>query len=293
MDMNATSRPRSAADRGRGYQAYVLATTVLAGAATVAVGLWALAAPRSFADFVDFPYHEHFLHDVGAFQLGIGTTLLLAVAWRDGLALALAGFLVGNSVHAVNHAVDLHLGGHGWDPWALAVVSLVTFGALVVRLRELGWVVGEVTTTAAVPALEPFVRQKTILLTSYRRDGTAVSAPVSIVVEGRRAFVRSPAKGGKVKRIRNNPMVEIAPSTTRGRPTGPAIRATARRLDGAESSHAGRLLDRKYPFLQAVLVRLAHRLFRGKTGGTAHLELTAVDGGELRDGAVRRSLAAS
>jgi hypothetical protein len=32
------------------------------------------------------------------------------VAWRDGLALALAGFLVANTTHAVNHAVDLDLG---------------------------------------------------------------------------------------------------------------------------------------------------------------------------------------
>ena len=56
------------------------------------------------------------MHDAGAFQLDIGITLLLAVAWRDGLALALAGFLVANTTHAVNHAVDLDLGGHPGTP---------------------------------------------------------------------------------------------------------------------------------------------------------------------------------
>jgi len=30
---------------------------------------------------VNFPSHRHFVHDVGAFQLGIGVTLLLAMIW--------------------------------------------------------------------------------------------------------------------------------------------------------------------------------------------------------------------
>jgi PPOX class probable F420-dependent enzyme len=273
MPTTATRWPPAppAAERGRGL---VRAVTLLLGLLTVTAGGWSLVAPHSFANFVAFPYHEHFLHDIGAFQLGIGATLLLALAWHDGPALALAGFLAGNTVHAVNHAVDLDLGGHARDPWLLAVVSLVTLWALVVRLRQLGWVVGEVMTTAAVPALAPFVRQKTVLLTSYRRDGTLVGAPVSIAVDGSRAFVRSPAKGGKVKRIRNRPVVAVAPSTARGRPTGPAVELRARRLDGAEVQHAARLLNRKYPLLQGVVVRAAHRLFRGRFGGTAHFELT-------------------
>jgi PPOX class probable F420-dependent enzyme len=252
----------------------VAAVTLMLGLLMVAGGLWSLVAPRSFADFVEFPFHEHFLHDLGAFQLGIGATLLLAVAWRDGPALALAGFLVANTVHAVNHAVDLDLGGRPSDPWLLAALSLVALWALLVRLRQLSWVVGEVMTAAATPELEPFVRQKTILLTTYRRDGTPVGSPVSIVVDGGRAFVRSPAKGGKVKRIRHRPEVTIAPSTARGRPTGPAVGLHARQLDPAGSRHAARLLNRKYPLLQGVLVPLVHRRFRRRTGGTAHLELT-------------------
>jgi len=271
-----TRRPPAALgpDRGRGL---VWTVILLLGLLTVAAGVWSLVAPRSFADFVRFPFHEHFLHDVGAFQVGTGVTLLLALAWRDGPALALAGFLAGNTIHAVNHAVDLDLGGRVSDPWLLAAASLLTLVALVIRLRQLGWVVGEVMTTAATPALEPFVRQKTILLTTYRRDGTPVGAPVSIVVDGSRAFIRSPAKGGKVKRIRNNPMAAIAPSTARGRPSGPAVEVRARRLDGAEFGHAARLLNRKDPLLQGVLVRLTHRLFCGRMGGTAHFELTPLD----------------
>jgi hypothetical protein len=106
-----------------------------------------------------FARHTHLVHDAGAFQLGIGVTLLLGTVWHDGLALVLTGMLVANTIHMINHAVDLSLGGHAWDPWGLAVLSLVTAVALVVRLRRLGWVIGEVG-TAATPALAPFVRQR-------------------------------------------------------------------------------------------------------------------------------------
>jgi hypothetical protein len=133
--------PARSTDRGRRF---VLAVTLLAGLFMTAAGVAALLAPSWFADTAGFPRHTHFVHDAGAFQLGIGVTLLLALAWRDGLAVALAGFLVANTTHAVNHAVDLDLGGRSGDPWGLAALSLLTAAALVVRLDQLGWVVGEV-----------------------------------------------------------------------------------------------------------------------------------------------------
>jgi len=123
-------------------------------------------------------------------------------------------------------------------------------------------------------ALEPFVGQWAVLLTTYRRDGTPVGTPVSIAVEGDHAFVRTWDTTWKLKRIRNNPEVEIAPSTARGRPTGPAIRARARVLDGDESAHAAKLLARKHPILHRFLVPMAHRL-RGNE--TVHIELIPLD----------------
>lgn len=118
--------------------------------------------------------------------------------------------------------------------------------------------------------LEPFVNQWAVLLTTYKRDGTPVSTPVSIVVEGDRAFIRTWDTAWKFRRIRNNPEVEIAPSTAGGKPTGPAIRAYARVLTGEESARAGRLLTRKYPILHGFLVPLIHRLRRNRT---VHIEL--------------------
>ena len=119
-------------------------------------------------------------------------------------------------------------------------------------------------------ALEPFVHQKTVLLTTYRRDGT----PVHIAVDGDHAFVRTFDTAWKLKRIRNNPEVEVAPSTARGKPTGSAIRARARVLSGDESMYAGRAIARKYPILQGFLVPLVHRLRRNKT---MHIELTPLN----------------
>jgi hypothetical protein len=117
-------------------QRYVAAILALAGTSMVAAGLWAGLAPRSFARFVAFPYHQHFLHDLGAFQVGIGVTVLLALAWRDAATVALAGFLVANTLHALSHAIDQDLGGHPSDPWAIGAVSLLATAALVVRVRQ-------------------------------------------------------------------------------------------------------------------------------------------------------------
>ncbi len=133
----------------------------------------------------------------------------------------------------------------------------------------------EVWVTTAPPRLfEPLVGQWAVLLTTYKRDGTPIGTPVNIAVDGDRAFVRTFDTASKLKRIRNNPEVGVAPSTWRGRPTGPAIRARARVLEGEESAYAGRLLARKHPILHRFLVPLVHRL-RGNE--KIHVELRPLD----------------
>jgi PPOX class probable F420-dependent enzyme len=119
-------------------------------------------------------------------------------------------------------------------------------------------------------SFDRFKGEWAVLLTTYRRDGTPVGTPVSIAVQGEVAFVRSPGTGWKVKRMRNNPRVEIAPCTIRGHPTGPSRSAWARRLEGDEARVAARALRRRHLVLQGILVPLAHRLLRS---GTAHYEL--------------------
>jgi hypothetical protein len=126
-------------------------------------------------------------------------------------------------------------------------------------------------TDMAATDLAPFVRQRNVLLTTYRRDGTPKGTPVHIAVDGDRAYIRTWNTAWKMRRLRNTPNVTIAPSTARGEPTGPAIPAHARVLSGDEATHAARALARKYPILHGVLIPLFHRM-RGYR--TMHVELT-------------------
>jgi uncharacterized protein len=111
---------------------------------------------------------------------------------------------------------------------------------------------------------------KTMLLTSYRRDGSPIGTPVSVAFAGERAFFRSYSKAWKTKRLRNNPHVDVAPSTLRGQPRGPSIGARAELLAGEQAAVAARALARRHRVLQAVVVPLAHRLMRYET---LHYEL--------------------
>jgi PPOX class probable F420-dependent enzyme len=126
------------------------------------------------------------------------------------------------------------------------------------------------------PQLAPLSKQWAVLLTTYKRDGTPVGTAVNIAVDGGRAYVRSAGNTGKIKRVRNNPEVEVAPCKPSGQPTGPAIHAHARVLnedDEAETKRASDLINHKHPIVQRAAVQLGHKLMRYKT---MYIELTPV-----------------
>jgi uncharacterized protein len=130
--------------------------------------------------------------------------------------------------------------------------------------------------SGTAPELAPFARRRTALLTSYKRDGTAVGTPVTIAVAGNRAFVRSYDRAGKAKRMRNRSEVRISPSTVRGRTVGEEISARSRLLTGEEATEAARAIARRQRILQGILVPVLHRLARYQT---LHYELTPVVNG--------------
>ena len=74
-----------------------------------------MAGPESFFDAVARfePYNQHLIQDIGAFQIGLGAVLLLAVlpGRVDGLALALLGVGIGATCHFISHLVGRDLGG--------------------------------------------------------------------------------------------------------------------------------------------------------------------------------------
>jgi len=109
---------------------------------------------------------------------------------------------------------------------------------------------------------QPFARfaeQKTIALTTYRRDGTPVVTPVHIAVDGPVAYIRTFDPSGKLKRMRRTAGVEIAPSTIRGSVTGESMHATARVLSGREAETAAKAMAAKYPFAHGKLIPWYHR----------------------------------
>ncbi|MCI3948388.1 MAG: hypothetical protein K0R11_322 [Acidimicrobiales bacterium] len=97
---------------GRDWPWYVGAAS---GLLFLALGVWAMAGPESFFDRVATfePYNQHFVQDIGAFQIGLGAVLLLAVGVRrpDALTVALLGVGIGSAAHVVSHLIGHDLGG--------------------------------------------------------------------------------------------------------------------------------------------------------------------------------------
>jgi hypothetical protein len=111
---------------------------LLGGLFFVGFGAWAFFDPRSFYEQIATwpPYNRHLFHDAGAFQLGIGAALLLALQWKDGLAVALGGGAVGAIMHAISHFIDQDLGGRETDPWFLSLVAAVLVIGLVAQRQR-------------------------------------------------------------------------------------------------------------------------------------------------------------
>src|SRR5215467_4515 len=101
---------------------------------------------------------------------------------------------------------------------------------------------------------QPLQGQRYISLTSFRKNGVPVTTPVWFGEKGGKLYVFSNPKAGKVKRIRNNSLVLLAPCTMRGRITGPELRGKARILPEEDWPRARKTLEVKYwlmrvPFL--------------------------------------------
>lgn len=106
-------------------------------------------------------------------------------------------------------------------------------------------------------------REKYVSLTTFRRDGTMVSTPVWIAPlgDGTFGFTTDPTSW-KVKRIRNNPSIELRPCSLRGvvAPDAPVRTGTAEVVaDPDRYRVVVRALKRKYG-VQVALVELGGRV---------------------------------
>jgi len=120
----------------------------------------------------------------------------------------------------------------------------------------------------AVPAFPG----KYLSVTTFRRDGTPVATPVWFVQDGARLLVETESTSGKVKRIRHNPEVLVAPCTASGRLRGDQLPAHAEILGEEAVARTRQLAAEKYridrvlvlPIFRAVQA-LTHR---GSSHGT-------------------------
>ncbi len=98
-----------------------------------------------------------------------------------------------------------------------------------------------------------FAGQKYINLESFRKNGQGVKTPVWFAEGDGMFYFYTVAESYKVKRIRNNPKVRIAPCDMRGNVKGDWVDATARELQGDEAKRADDLLNRKYGLTKRII----------------------------------------
>ncbi len=87
---------------------------------------------------------------------------------------------------------------------------------------------------------------KRTLLVTYRGDGTPVPTPVWAAEEAGRLYVRSERSSGKVKRLRRDTRLLVAPCTVRGEPLGAPLEAHARVLGAEQEPLAEHALAARY-----------------------------------------------
>jgi len=88
--------------------------------------------------------------------------------------------------------------------------------------------------------------QRYISLATFRKTGVPVYTPIWFAEEGDKIYFMTNNRLGKVKRIRNNPQVKIAPCTVRGKIIGPEFSATARILPAGNANRVRHAINAKY-----------------------------------------------
>jgi PPOX class probable F420-dependent enzyme len=88
---------------------------------------------------------------------------------------------------------------------------------------------------------------KYCLLVTYKRSGEAVPTPVWFGLADGKVYVRSEANVAKVKRLRNDSHVRVAPCTARGKPLGAPAEGQARVLfESSDEAKAEAALQANY-----------------------------------------------
>jgi len=123
-----------------------------------------------------------------------------------------------------------------------------------------------------------FAGHKYTNLETFKKNGDGVKTPVWFAADPEASLDSSDAKlyvytigvSGKVKRIRNNPRVRIAPCDMRGNVLGEWMEARAEIVTGEEAVRGTRLLNKKYFPWKQLLGFFASFSRRGRTVFVLH-----------------------
>lgn len=123
---------------------------------------------------------------------------------------------------------------------------------------------------------------KYVSLTTFRKDGTPVATPIWFAVDGDELVMWTRADSWKVKRLRRNTRVLVAPCDVRGRVAAgtPAVEGTGRLVE--DLARVRRLLARKYSW-QFWLIDVPATLWR--RGRRPHVGIAVRFGAAPQSGA--------
>lgn len=120
--------------------------------------------------------------------------------------------------------------------------------------------------------LDQFNKKQYLNLETFRRNGEGVRTPVWFAQDEGTLYVITMADSGKVKRIRRDGHVNVAPCRADGKVTGTWVKAQAHEIaDPAVRAKVNRLLDKKYGLLKKLFER--QRSSRGSQDTFLAIEL--------------------
>ncbi|MGX6608538.1 PPOX class F420-dependent oxidoreductase [Micromonosporaceae bacterium Da 78-11] len=107
--------------------------------------------------------------------------------------------------------------------------------------------------------------QRFVALTTFKRSGEAVATTVWVARDGAELIVLTPAQSWKVKRIRNNPAVQLVPCSRSGKVTPgvePVDGTAVIEPDPATTERLHTIVKQKYG-LEYKIITTIERLFGG------------------------------
>ena len=116
--------------------------------------------------------------------------------------------------------------------------------------------------------LKKFSDHKYINVQTFRKNGEPVNTPIWFVISNDKIYVITRELTGKVKRIKNNNQVKIAPCSLSGKLKGDWVLGTVSFISESETSDVIKLVNKKYGFWSKIA-----SIFTAKKGRSIGLSI--------------------